>query len=103
MREIAKSLTYEDKRRISILRRNLDFRNTRDLRVLDKYSSLISDWETFRKGLHLTLDKHIVCCDPLKKVILNIVNYVVCKSVIGHLLFCKEYLKDKINVVNVRK
>ena len=95
MREISKNLSYEDKHRISIPHRSFDFRSTCEFKLVDTYASLTSDWEVFRKDLHLTLDTNIVCCEPLKKVILNVINYVGCKSVMGHLLFCNRLFEGE--------
>ena len=95
MREIAKSLSYEDKRHISIIHRNFDFRSTRDFRLIEKYSSFISNWETFKNDLYSDLEKNIVCCDPLKNVVLNLINYVGCKSVMGDLLFCNRLFEGE--------
>ena len=60
-----------------------------------KYSSFISDWETFKNDLYLDLEKNVVCCDSLKKVVLNIINYAGCKSVMGHLLFCDRLFEGE--------
>ena len=95
MREISKNLSYEDKHRISIPHRSFDFRSTCEFKLVDTYASLTSDWEVFRKDLHLTLDTNIVCCEPLKKVILNVINYVGCKSVIGNLVFCNRLFEGE--------
>ena len=40
------------KRRTSILHRNADFRSTRGFRLIERYSSFISDWETFKNDLY---------------------------------------------------
>ena len=90
-----KSLSYEDKRHISIIHRNFDFRSTRDFRLIEKYSSFISNWETFKNDLYSDLEKNIVCCDPLKNVVLNVINYVGCKSVMGDLLFCNRLFEGE--------
>ena len=62
---------------------------------MEKYSSLISDWEIFKNDLYSDLDGNIVCTAPIKKVFINLINYVGCKTVMGHLLFCNRLICDK--------
>ena len=86
VREIAKNLSYEDKRRVSILYRNFDLRSTQVFELTEKYC-LVLDWDTFKKGLYSDLNENIVCTGRIKKVFLNLINYVGCKTAMGHLLF----------------
>ena len=79
--EIAKSLCYEDKRRISIIHRNILL-----LYLTGKH---------LKNDLYSDLEKNIICCDPLRKVVLDIINYGGCKSVMAHLLFCSRLFEGE--------
>ena len=95
VRKFAKNLPYEYKRRVSILHRNFDFRSTQEFELIEKYSCLISDYEIFKHDLYSDPNENIVCIAPIKKVFLNLINYVGCKTVMGHLLFCNRLIGDK--------
>ena len=88
--EISKNLSQEDKCRLSILHRNFDFRFSHEFRLVEKYFCLISDWEAFKNDLYSDIEKNIVCNPLVKRVLLNLTNYVGCRSVMAHLLFCNQ-------------
>ena len=62
---------------------------------MEKYSCLILDWEIFKNDLYSDLDGNMACTAPIKKIFVNLINYVGCKTVIGHLLFCNRLIGDK--------
>ena len=96
VREIAKSLSYKDKRLLSITHRNFEFSQTFEFIVVEKYSRLISDWDVFRDDTSSEIEKEIECNFYLRQVFLNLINYVGCKPVPAHLLFCRQlYSQNK--------
>ena len=98
-------LSYHEKRALSLTHRIFDFKINFQFNVVERYSCAISDWETFRDNtllvIHSKIELVLHCFGLMESMqifrILNLlslyydlINYVGCKPILAHLLFCNS-------------
>ena len=98
-------MSYHEKRALSLTHRIFDFKRNFQFNVVERYSCTISDWETFRDDTLLVIRSEIdqilhhfglmegmeiFQISNLLSVYYDLINYVGCKPVLAHLLFCNR-------------
>ena len=98
-------LSYHEKRALSLTRRIFYFKRNFQFNIVKRYSCAISDWETFRDDTRLVIRSEIeqilhrfdvmegmqiFQISNLLSVYYDLINYVGCKPILAHLLFCNR-------------
>ena len=98
-------MSHHEKRVLSLAHRIFDFTRNFQFNVVERYSCAISDWETLRDDTLLVIRSkikeilhrfnvmegmQIFQISNLLSAYYDLINYVGCKPILGHLPFCNR-------------